>query len=480
MRWVLAVLAALPYVGALANDFVWDDRLQILGNAQLASLSTALGYFGRLEGLYYRPLVFVGFAAETAIAGKSAVLFHLTNVALHAANAVLVFALAERTGVTRMAAFFGAAAFAVHPLQSEAVAYIAGRTDLLMTAASLVACLAVLPPGEERRASPARGALAAAATAVAILSKETGYALVLLLPWLAWRHLDAWKDRLTIAAPSVGAAVLLAVLRPGWGSATLVVSLANAGRTAFVYARLLFWPSGLQVDRLTPVGGAAWIAVALALAALFVYGLSRRGAVADWTAWTAAFYAPVANLVALYPGVAGNVLFTPEHNLYAPMAGIGVLAALSLSRLAEPRLAARAVATAATVVLCAWGARTWARVGDWRDEVTLFGAAVRQGSISPRVWFNLGNDLLRVGNRQDALAAYGRATELAPGDDEAWANLGVVLQLQGRLDEALVAYGRAEALRPSARLYRNLATLHRARGDEAAAARALSKAAQFD
>lgn len=478
MRLALAVLAALPYLGALANDFVWDDRLQILGNAQLAGLAPALGYFGRLEGLYYRPLVFVSFAVEHAVAGDSPGLFHLTNVALHAGNTLLLFSLARRTGVKAAAAFFAAAAFALHPLQSEAVAYVAGRTDLLMTFGALIASLAVVPSGE--RGSAGRGGMvAAAASALAVLSKESGYALALLLPWLAWRHRDSWRDRVAAAAPAVATIAGLALLRPGVMPEARAPDLAAAGRTALEYLRLFVWPSDLQVDRLVPVPGLAAALVAVLLAAAAGWGLTRRGPVGDWTGWTLAFYFPVSNLLALYPAIADRALFTPEHNLYAPLAGIAVLVGRAAARLAEGRVPARAAALVGALVLMAWGGRTWVRVGDWRDEVTLFAAAARRGSLSPRVWFNLGNDLLRLGARADAVAAYTRATQLAPADDQAWANLGVALQMQGDLDQALRAYERAESLRPSPRLYGNLASLYRARGDEASARRALEKASQL-
>ena len=103
---------------------------------------------------------------------------------LHVVNTLLLITLARRSGVSETAALLAAAGFALHPVQTEAVAYVSGRTDLLMTTGALASCTILLGPG----APLARGIAAAGAGAVAMLSKETGYALLLLWPWLAWRH----------------------------------------------------------------------------------------------------------------------------------------------------------------------------------------------------------------------------------------------------------------------------------------------------
>ena len=95
-----------------------------------------------------------------------------------------------------------------------------------------------------------------------------------------------------------------------------------------------------------PVDGAAIAASVLSglgLMALVGWGLTRRQPAADWTAWSAAFYLPVANLALLYPAIAARALFTPEHNLYAPLAGLGVL----LARAAAPAPPRQALAAGA-------------------------------------------------------------------------------------------------------------------------------------
>jgi protein O-mannosyl-transferase len=487
VKLALALLAIVPYLPALGAGFVWDDRLQIVGRIQVETLSASLASLAHAEGVYHRPLVFLGFALEQALFGGSAFAFHLANVLLHALNTTLVFAAGRRTGAQPWMAFVGAAIFALHPVQSEAVAYISGRTDLLMTAAALLALLAAHPGDGPARAPWVDGLLAAMATAAAIASKETGYALALFLPWIAWRHRRGAAVRLAVAGPAVLVAIAAWILRPAampGGGGALEQLLPRVGATLLTYGRLLVWPAALQVDRLVPMatgtGALALGLLALLVTALVAYGLSRRAAVSDWVAWSAAFYLPAANAWAIYPDIAGRALFVPEHNLYAPLAGIGMLLALAAARLMErcPRLPARAWAAAAGVVALAWAGQTSARCLDWRDELTLFRAAAAAGSRSPRVWFNLGNGFMRAGRVAEAVPAYEQAIRLAPGDAEFWGNLGVARQKQGELEGAAEAYERSLRLEPTARVYANLASLEQLRGDVAAAQRAMRRAAE--
>lgn len=457
---LLAALAPLPFLPALAGDLVWDDRLHLLEGAVVVP-----------AGPYHRPLVFASYEVETTLLGGSAFVRHLTNLVVHALNTALLFLAARRSGVPHAGAALGAALFAVHPVQVEAVAYVSGRTDLLCTTAGLAAVLLLLTRRQNGAgADVLRGLAAAAAIAAACLAKETGYAFGLLVPWVAWRRAGSASRGLALGGPALLAAVLLFALRPlalpSLHPPDPLTALAAAGRTLFEFAGLLVWPAVLYVDRLTPpatspASATAWALLALLAAAAAALGLRRPGGVGVWSAWTVATLLPVSNLLPIYPEIAARALFTPEHNLYPPLAGIGVLIGWGLAALAGSATESqrRPMLAAAALVLVALAARSWVRSRDWADEFTLFGAAARAGAPSPRVWYNLGNSLMQVPDRPAAIAAYGRAAELAPADAEVQMNLGVALQLEGRFDEALAAYERSLAIEDSPLTRRNLASL---------------------
>jgi Tfp pilus assembly protein PilF len=483
----LLLVVAAAYLPALGNGFVWDDVPHIVRNPRILEWSAIPTFFAKPEGLYYRPLIFVTYAVEHDLWDLSPLGFHLTNLALHLLNTFLLFLLLRRFDLSLPAALAAAALFALHPVQTEAVAYISGRTDLLVVCSALLAWLVLRSNGR----AVLRGLSSALLTAVAVGSKESGYAVVPLVAWAAWRRGRNRRECLTLAAPALLVGSVFFALRPGPMPRVDAVEpfrlVAGVGTAIGSYASVLFWPAALRVDRLTlvPAGGVRMLAGTLlfiAAALLFLWGVTRRGAVADWTAWTGAFYLPVANLIVLYPAIADWALFTPEHNLYAPLAGLCALLAIAFDGLALSSPSARRWFGAAVCTLLAVLATfTFLRCRDWRDESTLFASAAHAGSRSPRVWYNLGNSLLQRDMPAEAASAFQQALVYGPRDPEIWMNLGVARQRRHDLDGALDAYRKAASLDPrNAAVFENLGTLYWARRDLPAARRSFERALKLD
>ena len=117
------------YLNALHNPFVYDDYHTVVANTSIQSVANL-----RAMVLHdvKRPIVNVSYAIDRALWGPAPLGFHVTNVLLHMLNVVLLFHLALRGWrATGSAAFAAAALFAVHPMMTEAVGYISGRSELL-------------------------------------------------------------------------------------------------------------------------------------------------------------------------------------------------------------------------------------------------------------------------------------------------------------------------------------------------------------
>jgi hypothetical protein len=180
----------LTYANSMTGDFVWDDQFQVVRNETIRSLgnlpqafSGSLWSFMYSEGgsgneifkRYYRPLQTVVYMFAYAIGGLSPWLFHLFNVALHTGTTVLVYIFAVQMGVEAITALLAAALFAVHPIHTEAVSWIAGVGDLscgLFYFAGLCAFIYFL---KHRKASSAW--LFSLCFLGALLSKEVGITL---------------------------------------------------------------------------------------------------------------------------------------------------------------------------------------------------------------------------------------------------------------------------------------------------------------
>ncbi|MBS2014449.1 MAG: hypothetical protein JST00_16300 [Deltaproteobacteria bacterium] len=172
-RAPIAIAAAIgAHLTALRAGFVWLDHAHIEDRAALVEKGDLVSAFthGFAGTGYYRPLVSLSLSLDAALGGP--LVFHATNLLLHAAAAAMTTVAGEALGLTRRAALFAGVLFAVHPLSSLVASAIAFRSESL-----LVIALLGLVWAHVRE----RPLLAAAAVAVAALTKETGLALAPLL-----------------------------------------------------------------------------------------------------------------------------------------------------------------------------------------------------------------------------------------------------------------------------------------------------------
>src|SRR5215467_1778125 len=146
---LVALVAGAAYAATLGYELVWDDSLLIQD-------SWRLHYWGQLPTLlvsqfwsevgqashYYRPLVTLSFFLDMQVWGLRPFGFHLTSVLAHVAVTLAVLAVARRLMDGELAPMIGALVFALHPLHTESVSFVSGRTDILAAAFFLLALLA--------------------------------------------------------------------------------------------------------------------------------------------------------------------------------------------------------------------------------------------------------------------------------------------------------------------------------------------------
>src|SRR5208337_4273998 len=187
---VLAILAALPYLNTLRNLFVYDDTIQVVNNPYLQNFhhlkeifTTPVWSFvgGDYSHNYYRPLMSFGYLLCRQFFGARPLAFHLVNLVLNLLVVLLLFLVTLRMFNDRLVAFVAAGLFAVHPIHSESVAWIAAVTDLELTLFYLLTFwfFLGLPKWGGRRLI--LGQLSMAASFVlALLAKEPAVTLVAL------------------------------------------------------------------------------------------------------------------------------------------------------------------------------------------------------------------------------------------------------------------------------------------------------------
>ncbi|MFT3916382.1 MAG: tetratricopeptide repeat protein [Anaeromyxobacteraceae bacterium] len=453
---VLAVVAV--YARVAGHPFTgYDDPEYVASNARVLrglSLDNVAWAFTTLHFANWHPLTWLSLMLDASLFGASPGAFHLVNVALHAANAVLVLLVLERlTGAFWRSALV-AAVFAVHPTRVESVAWVAERKDVLSIFFGLLALLAYA--SYARRPSPRGWAFVALAFAASLASKAMlvtlPFVLLLLDVWPLGRSTLAglasrrswplWREKLPLLALALVASVLASVAQSRWGAVSEVPlgeRAANAVVGIVRYAGLVAWPVDLAFFYPLPVGGwaawqvagAAFLVLAATVGALAVAG--RLPWVTVGWCWFAGTLVPVSGLIQL--GAASIA----DRYTYFP--AVGLLVALVWSVPAPASLAARrALAAGAVVVVAVLGILSFQQVGLWRDEVTLFEHTLAVTGPNARAHGVLA---LRLRDRKDLQGAYEHileANRILPGSPRDLLNLAVIASEVGDRDTAEHAF----------------------------------------
>jgi len=483
----VAVFGAIVYANTFDGEWVWDDASSVLLHkhvqdpAKLAQLFREDQHaFGAGQGNFYRPLVSVSFMLDywfshdpsqiVAPQGHpdiSPMVFHLTNLLWHLLASLLLLALLVRLRAPAWVRIFAPILFVVHPLHTEAVAYISGRADMMSAAFIFAALLAATTAASGPRRYAAWGGSAIFFIG-GLLSKESSsiYPVLLALVLLAAPTEGARAMRPAERfAPLILAGVLLALYiflrvtslnfaEPGVASAAapLAQRLVETLQSFALYIQLLFWPLNLHMERTLHGVGTGTAIAGLVLLLAFL-----AAAVAAWRsghrritlgfAWFLAAWLPISGIFPLNAPMA-------EHWMYVPMAGFW-WALLEGVALFTRTPATRRLATAAACILAAiLSVLAVARNNDWHDNESLYSATLAQNPRSFRVQFNLGveyQDLQKdpAAARRHFQAAWDLITTgkaagaaLSPAEAEIALSLGDVLSKSGDYPEAIEAYNR--------------------------------------
>ncbi|MCW5979459.1 MAG: tetratricopeptide repeat protein [Bryobacteraceae bacterium] len=481
-----AFAALLAYAPAIAGPFVFDDRyLPFMHPAQQQAplMNWLLGV---------RPTLMFSYWLNYRTDGVNPLWYHIANVLLHLGAALMVFLIARKflawsgaDGWRRDAiAVFAGGLFLLHPLQTEAVAYIASRSENL----SVFLCygaLAVFLYRKTPSISFPRALAVLALFAGAVTTKEHTAVLPLLLLmtdyyWNPGFSFQAIRRNWRLYAPmaAAGAAGMLFVWNTLRTADTAGFSLKGLSwyeyfytqcRAIWIYVRMFFLPYGQSVDHDYPMAK-SWLepgtlAGFLGLCALVAAALLLR------KKYRLASYGILAFLLLLAP----TSSFVPirdalvERRFYLP--SIGLL--LVVADLAARWRASRAtVAAAMAAVLLACGVLTYRRNEVWSDSIALWKDAAAKSPGNWRAHFQLAYAYFENQRCAEAVEEYTKAGELDQSDVRLFVNWALAYDCAGRPEAALTKLLHAAKMEPSAHVYSQAAMIYgkQGRSEEALAA----------
>jgi hypothetical protein len=492
---VLAFLAALlVYSPALHGAFVFDDEHMPFASPKALLFPFKVWLGGRpLVGLSYRLNLWMG--------GSQPFWYHVTNVFLHTIVALLVFLIVRRilelaaipSRRRDLAAGFCAALFLLHPLQTEAVAYVSSRSENLSLALAFAAWAVFL----YRPEGPIRGryvwivlilfgAGAASKEHVAVLPA------VLLLTDYYWNPgfsfsgiRKNWRLYGVMAVGALGiGAFLLSYLH---GESTIGFHmkqftwyqyLFTQCRVLFIYLRLFVLPVGQCADYSLPVSrtpfeyGAIFGMVALLAAIVAAFVWRKRFPVASYGFFVALiFFLPTSSFVPIKDLAA-------ERRVYLPMIGLLLICAEFVIRSKSRDLK---LASGLAAILIVAGVLTWNRNQVWAGPLQLWADTVEKAPEQKRAHMGLGVEYYRINHCADAVHQFELAGDHGVDDKAGYlSNYALALDCVGRRKEAIQMGAQVIDLNPGAPAYATQALFLAKDGNVQASLEMLDRAEKAD
>ena len=521
---VLAVVS-LAYVRAFDADFQFDDVRGILRNEAIRDLR---GFSGGVVAANWaaggRPVTNLTFAVDHALAGWDRRQFHSTSISLHLATIVVLFVLTAgllrrvRARAPELVALGVVALWGVHPIHTQAVTYVSQRSEVLSALLSVVALLVLARALGERQASRAAllGVAGFAIFIFALGAKPNAVVVpVLLVLYAACLHTapgapPPWRRVALVASPFLvaGATGVAKLVSSFHGRTDVGFEIEGITATQYaltqlraivLYLRLIFWPSGLVLDRdfrvssgLDAETAAAGFAVAALVAgAIWLIAWARRRPVEEsgparlaalGIGWFLVCLAPTSSVVPL-----ADVVM--EHRVFLASWGVVLAVAALALHLARRTSGLRATAVAGCFVAAAMGAlgvATHRRNAVWLTTESLWADSAAKSPRKMRPHLNLGQALWARGDNEGALAEYRTALALVDRrttlDDRAklYLNVAAAYGGLGRYEESTAMALRGLKLDPdSLDLLNNIVVSLRRRNDPAAARPYAERAARL-
>lgn len=465
--YLLVLIAAFAvYYNSIENQFVFDDESVVVNNRSIQSLSniphffTAEEGFHKVIGRYYRPVISMTYAIDYSLWQLNPAGFHFTNVLIHVIASLLLLALLmklfEDYKYGRISAVFASLVFAVHPVHTEAVSWISGRTDSLVTLFFFVSFLFYLKYSDFFENNNRFLYISLLFYALGLLSKEMIITLpvIIVLFDVLYKKLgnDELKKRLPAYAAYAAVSVIYLIIRylvlkdvtertkymyfDGKDGITVFLTML---KTIPVYFRLLLFPVNLLYHyNGTMPDSSSLLELRILFSFAFVIVLIIS-VIYLFKKWCGISYSVAFFLISLMPvmNIVPTMNFMAERFLYMTSFSLSLAIAYIFTRYSDEKLKNIFVSVLLIIVLL-FSYMTFERNKDWKDDNTLYSTA--DGIDGSVLLVNAGNIYANNKNFNEAEKRYRRAIEIRDNSLLAHHNLGLIYLIRGNYDSAEIKF----------------------------------------
>ncbi|HET6514936.1 MAG TPA: tetratricopeptide repeat protein [Thermodesulfovibrionales bacterium] len=487
---LIIVISIAVHFNSLFNGFVFDDTSQVLNNPWLKSpkfipkifTSNVWGFEGR-ETSYYRPMTHIIYMVTASVFGFNPWGFHLVNVLFHTGTSILLFLIGSRVlkqdispsnSFLIFPPFVAAVLFSVHPIHTEAVAWIAGMPDLSSTFFVLGSFYLYIRASDNVSSSLNPSYLFSVALFfLAALSKEPALTLPIILVAYdrASRNVNmtfsSYVKRYALYFISVCAYFIMrSYALKGFAPIKEHLEMShviNVFPLFTKYLQKLILPLNLSVCYvIKPIdsifGFRAMISLLVTIVFLFLVLFSYKKN-------KIAFFAFCCLILPLLPSfyipALGKSGVFAERYLYLPSFGFVMLLSLLIPYALKKKVAARIVSSVVALLIIIYSIGSIYRNNIWRNNYALWMDTIKKAPGAALPHFNLGNELLAQNRIDEAIEQYRISIYIEPEKWDAHDNLGIAYVNKGEPDRAVTEFQLAVQSNPfSPNAYNNLGTTY--------------------
>ena len=489
---LIAITVAI-YFDSFNNQFLYDDYPFVVENTAIRKLGinniiadfTDRNTASASESLskdVWRPLVTISFALDYSRWRLDPRFYHIENTLLHAANAALVYIAVFLILGDGFAAFIAALVFAIHPVQTEAVTWVSGRSNVLFLLFFLLAFISHVR-NRQKRPDTYDYTVPLLFFILALLSKEMAITLPLVLA-LYDAHFSNKRRPMSyvgyyfpfalVAASYV--ATRFAVLgtiaqRPEWWGGSVFNSMLGTLKAVAEYLRLILVPVNLKVSYLADVPRSVFghdmigAIATLSAAAVFYLIFRRKKEISFYVLWFFAALVPVYNIVPFKAVMA-------ERFLYLPLVGFAALFGIAFSRVdVSSRLSSFMKGSLVFIlisVLVMYGAMSIGRNIEWRDEISFYLQETIRSPQDAKAHYNLGYAYAKEAGMTKsspglsktfymaAIEEYKKAVSLKPNSQVSYMGLANAYSATGLYEQAVENFIKVIDIKENSDAYNNL------------------------